>query len=299
MKVAQMLFFIVFSQFVFSQEFLADVQVDYSQVQTGNTQVYGTLESSLKNFINKTKWTDKNYKSFEKIRCSFAIIINSRPSNDTFEASLIVQSMRPVYNSTYFSPALNINDTKFTFKYVQFEPLVFNERKFSGKNLTDVIAFYLYTILGFDADSYAPNGGQIYFAKAKAIADNAQNQSFPGWNFLDGYRSRGSFITDLLKPQNSEFRLVNYNYHRLGLDMLTTNELNAKNQIIKSINLLGKLRNTFQFYALDVFMTTKKQEIVDIFSGGNPATGNIAEMKNTLNQISPANTNDYWDKIKK
>ena len=298
MKKIILLLFFIQSSFLFSQELLASVQVDFSQIQTGNTQVFKTLQTSLENFINTTKWTEKNYKSFEKIVCSFTIAVNARPSNDKFETTLIVQSKRPIYNTTYFSPVLNINDTKFEFNYVEFEPLIFNERKFSGKNLTDVLSYYIYLILGSDADTFASNGGEEYFKKVKLIADNSQNQGFSGWNIIDGYRSRGSLITDFLKPQNASLRQISYIYHRHGLDMITTNDSNGKNQIITGLSQLATFQNTFQFYALDIFLNTKKQEIVDIFNGGSQQINNISNIKTLLKQISPVNTNDFWEKIK-
>src|SRR5690606_33262050 len=133
-----------------AQEFLAKVTVDYSSVQGSNTQVFQTLEKSLSDFINTTKWTENRYKVHEKIEANFLIIITERNSN-SFKARLQIQSRRPVFNSTYFTPILNFVDNNFDFEYTEYEELIFNPRKFSNKNLTDVIAFYVYYILGMDA----------------------------------------------------------------------------------------------------------------------------------------------------
>src|SRR5690606_15105244 len=149
-KMKLLLVSLIFSMSLSAQEFLATVNVDYSQVQGSNVQVYQTLQKSLSDFINTTKWTDNRYKIHEKIECNFLIIITSR-NNNSYNARLQIQSRRPVFNSTYFSPILNFVDSKFDFEYTEYEELIFNPRTFSNKNLTDVIAFYIYYILGMHA----------------------------------------------------------------------------------------------------------------------------------------------------
>lgn len=137
-----------------AQEILANVQINYSQIEGSNIQVYKTLEKSLRDFINNTSWTGKELQNYEKIKCNFSIIITERNGN-SFKSSIVVQSVRPVYNSEYESPMLNINDTNFPFEYTENENLIFNERQYSGKNLTDVISFYVYLILGYDGNSFS------------------------------------------------------------------------------------------------------------------------------------------------
>ena len=126
-------------------------------------QVYKTLEKNLRDFINNTSWTGKKLQNFEKIKCNFAIVINEKTGSNNFKASIVIQAVRPVFNTTYETPLLNLNDTNFSFDYTENENLVFNERQFSGKNLIDVISFYVYTILGYDGDSYKVRGGQPWF----------------------------------------------------------------------------------------------------------------------------------------
>ena len=126
------------------QQLSAEVKIDYSKVQGSNNQVFNTLKKDLKDFISNTDWIPGNKLSMqERIKCSFGIIIEERIATDKFKATLLVQSSRPVYNSSYTTPVLNYQDTNFTFNYIESENLVFNETRFSGKNLTDVLAFYI------------------------------------------------------------------------------------------------------------------------------------------------------------
>ncbi len=140
------LLFLTF-QLSFSQELLANVQVNAQQIAGSNTQVYKTLEKNLRDFINNTSWTGKKLQNFEKIKCNFSIIINERAGSSNFKGSIVIQAVRSVFNTTYETPLLNLNDTNFSFDYTENENLVFNERQFSGKNLIDVVSFYVYTIL--------------------------------------------------------------------------------------------------------------------------------------------------------
>ncbi|WP_262483370.1 DUF4835 family protein [Chryseobacterium sp. FH1] len=183
-----------FAQPAFSQELLANVQINSQQIAGSNTQVFRTLEKSLRDFINNTSWTGKKLQNFEKIKCNFAIVISERPGNSNFKGSLVVQATRPVFNSQYESPLMNINDTSFSFEYNENENLIFNERQFSGKNLIDVISFYIYVILGYDGDSFQLKGGQAHFDKAMKIAQNSQNQNYAGWNQVESQRNRGALI---------------------------------------------------------------------------------------------------------
>lgn len=285
-----------------AQELLAEVSVDYSQVQTSSTTAYTALEKSLKDFINTTKWTDQNFKIYEKIECSFNIIISEKTGSNTYEASLLVQSRRPVFNSNYYTPILNLNDKKFNFEYTEYEQLIFNERKFSGKNLTDVIGYYVYLILGYDADTFKKEGGTSYFKICQKIAANAQgyNNRFSGWAENDGLRNRTRLIDDLLNSKNKKLRNVYYTYHRNGLDTMSSNELNAKNTIgrsLLSLKYYETSNNYTQNYPLDIFFSAKRTEISQIFSGGLSPSISITNLKTLFDKVSPINS-DYWDKMK-
>lgn len=293
------IFFTFIFSYASSQELLAEVKVDFSQIQGSNTTAYTALEKSLKDFINTTKWTDKTYKIQEKIECNFTIIIREKVSSNTYKANLLVQSRRPVFGSNYYSPILNVSDNDFTFEYTEYEQLIFNPRKFSDKNLTDVIGYYIYMVLGYDADTFVRNGGDPYFQTAQQISGLANSSRFSGWSTMAGPRSRSGLVNDVLGQKNKTLRATYYTYHRLGLDLMAKNELNAKNAIGNAILTLESFQtsnNYSQNYPLDLFFQAKKSEISQIFSGGIKPTIQISKLKSLLNTISPSNSNQ-WNTI--
>lgn len=297
-KILTFCFLLLLSHFALAQELLANVQVNSQQMAGSNQQLYKTLEKSLRDFINNTSWTGKKLQNFEKIKSNFAIVINERDGN-TFRGSIVVQAVRPVYNSTYESPLLNINDSKFTFEYLENENLIFNERQFSGKNLIDVISFYVYLILGYDADTFQLNGGQQWFTKAQQISQNSQNQKFDGWAIIEGPRSRGSLINGIINPSNATLRKIYYNYHRAGLDLLSAPDQNTpKKAIYDALMLLKTYENNFQMnYAVNLFTDAKSDEIFSIFDSGNAPAVNMSELKQLMLIFAPKKS-DKWNKWK-
>ena len=291
--------FLLFAHFASAQELIANVNVNAQQLAGSNTQVYKTLERNVRDFINNTSWTGKTLENFEKVKCNFSIIITGKESNK-YNGSIVVQSVRPVFNSTYESPILNINDTKFTFEYVENENLIFNERQFSGKNLTDVLSFYVYLILGYDADTFQQNGGQQHFAKSLKISQNAQNRGFDGWSKIDGPRSRGSLIDDIVSPNLQSLHNIYYNYHRSGLDNLYQQDQSQPKKIIADALLnLKQYENTFQQnYAISNFLDVKSTEIFNIFDSNNNGAVNMGELKQLMSTFSPKNTDSKWSKWK-
>jgi hypothetical protein len=298
------LFTIFIALFVFqlstAQELLANVQVNAQQLGGSNTQVYKTLEKNLRDFINNTSWTGKKLQNFEKIKCNFAVVITERSGSSSFKGSIVVQAVRPVFNTTYETPLLNINDTNFGFDYTENENLVFNERQFSGKNLIDVVSFYVYTILGYDAHSFQVRGGQPWFEKAQKISNNSQNQNFGGWSVMDGTRTRGALIDNILKPEQNTLRNIFYTYHRAGLDnMGKTDQSSGKKIVADALLQLKNYENSFQMnYPVNIFIDTKKQEIFDIFSNGNNANVNMADLKALFVILAPREIDSKWNKWK-
>lgn len=290
---------LMFTATVSAQEFMATVTVDYQQVQGSNNQVFQTLEKSLRDFINTTKWTEGRYKIHEKIEANFLVIVTGR-NGSNYQARLQIQSRRPVYNSTYYTPILNMVDTNFDFEYTEFEELIFNPRKFSGKNLTDVIAYYVYFALGMDADTFQKEGGTQYFNIARQITTNASGQRYTGWGEVDGNKSRATLINNVLKSDNSTLRNLYYQYHRIGLDGMSDNETKAKNTIGNALITLSFYQkgNYALFYPLDIFFMAKKDEISKIFSGGMMSSVDISQVKEVLTSLSPTNS-QLWNNLKK
>ncbi len=301
MKKLFTIFLLIFSiNLALSQELLAAVQVNTQQLAGSNTQVYKTLEKNLRDFINNTSWTGKKLQNFEKIKCNFAIVISEKVGSSNYKASIVVQAVRPVFNTTYETPLLSINDTNFSFEYTENENLVFNERQFSGKNLIDVVSFYVYTILGYDGDSFKVQGGTPFFEKAQKISNNSTNQNFAGWSVIEGPRTRAALIDNMMKPEQSTLRNLYYTYHRAGLDNLgKQDQASGKKIIADALLQLKAYESNFQMnYPVNIFIETKKQEIFDIFDTGNNANINMADLKALFVTLSPKDIESKWNKWK-
>ena len=216
-----LIFFIfLFSITVSSQELNCKVSINFDQVQGSNRQVFTTLETSISEFVNQKKWTDKTVKAQERINCAINIIITKR-DNNTFEGSIQIQSTRPVYGTSYESPILNIRDNDFNFKYNEFDQFIYNPTRFDS-NLISTITFYVYLILGADADSICHQRRRsLSKSKQKMQRLQAQQSGLAAWSNQVGVQNRFQMIDNLLSPGLKQFRTAMYNYHRKGLDELT------------------------------------------------------------------------------
>jgi len=278
-----------------AQEFNANVIVNAAQTGNPNLQVFKTLERSLTEFLNNTKWTTTDYRTEERIDCSFFVTVAGY-DNDAFTATLQVQASRPIYNSSYNSSILNVNDKRFNFNYLEFQPLNYNPNNFES-DLISVLAYYVYMILGVDADTFKLNGGTEYFKQAKNIVENSISGGGLGWNNpSDGNQTRFRLNDDLLSGTFDGFRTAMYDYHREGLDTMNNNIKKGKQTIIKSMESLEKMHNVRpNSYIMRVFFDSKADEISNILSGG-PSV-NIAQTVQILNKIAPTYS-DNWKDIK-
>ncbi|MCD8402783.1 type IX secretion system protein PorD [Tenacibaculum finnmarkense] len=278
-----------------SQELNALVTINTDKIQSSNKQVYQTLQKSITAFINETQWTTKTFKQQERINCAFTIIISEQNAAN-FTASLQIQATRPVYNSSYATPILNINDTNFNFKYSEFAPLIFNPNSYDS-NLVSTIAFYVYTILGIDADTFALKGGTDYFKTAENVMLQAQSSGESAWQNKIGKQNRFALIDGFLSSKFSPLRTIFYEYHRKGFDNFSADKELAKQTIQKNVIALEKLHNiTIGNYMIRVFLDAKADEISNVFSDGKPAK-NTQKMLSVLNKIAPT-YKDKWKTIK-
>ena len=263
-KIAILISFIFFGITINSQELNCLVTVNADQVQGSNKQVFTTLQKSLTEYINQEKWTNQEVKPEERINCAINIIVTSR-ANNTFNASIQVQSTRPVFGSTYDSPVLNIRDESFTFTYNEFDPLIYNPNTFDS-NLVSTIVFYIHIILGTDADTFKQNAGETYFKVAQNIAIQAQQSGLVAWQNVVGKQNRFLLIDNILDSKLKNYRNILYNYHRNGLDNFHKNEKTAKQTIENNLILLESLYNkTVGNYMIRVFLDAKSDEIVSIY----------------------------------
>jgi len=291
-----LLLFFLFSIFtVNSQELNALVSVNSDQISGSNKQVFKTLEKSIGEFLNQTKWTNRTVENHEKIDCAFTIIINKQSSSNRFEASIQVQSTRRVYGSTYATPILNIKDTDFSFKYSEFDPLIYNPTSFDS-NLVSTIVFYVQIILGLDADTFQKYGGISHLKEAEKIMLQAQQSGISAWTNQVGKKNRFLLIDNLLSPKLKSFRISFYNYHRKGLDNFSKNKKQGKQSLEDALISLQNIHNkTIGNYLIRLFFDAKSDEIVNVYSDASN-TRKEQQLINVLRKISP-NNNSKWRKI--
>lgn len=284
----------IVSIFIFSgaiaQELNCSVVVNAQQTGNENVQVFKTLEKQLTEFVNNTSWTNKSFKPQERINCSMVITVQNYDS-DFFQATLQIQSSRPVFNSSYSTPIYSFNDRDFSFQYLEFQNLVYNPNQFES-NLVSVLAFHIYMILGLDADSFQLNGGDDYFKQAQTILNYSQQENYKGWKVEDGNQTRFILIDNLLSPTFEEFRTVMYGYHLKGLDEMSTNPKNGKAQISDAIQELSAMNSRRpNSFLMRVFFDAKAQEIEDIFSDG-PSV-DITDLVSILTKIAPTHASKW------
>ncbi len=288
-------FIFLFSQIIYSQELNCKVSINFDQIPGSNRQVFTTLETSISEFVNQKKWTNKTVKAQEKINCAMNIIITKR-DNNIFEGSIQIQSTRPVYGTSYETPVLNIRDNDFNFKYNEFDQLIYNPTRFDS-NLISTLSFYVYLILGVDADTFSPNGGQTYLKEAENVTLQAQQSGLAAWSNQVGVQNRFQIIDNLLSPSLKVYRTTLYNYHRKGFDELAENKIKGKGTIENSIISLDRIFNKVIGNPLiRLFFDAKSDEIVNLYSDG-PNTRSKQRLLVVLQKISP-NNSSKWRKIK-
>ena len=287
-----LLFLSVFS--LKAQELNCLVTVNSDQVIGSNKQVFATLQQSLNEYINQTKWTDRIVKPEERVNCAMTIIITSR-NNNSFTATLQVQSTRPVYNSSYASPVLNIKDNEFNFNYNEFDPLIYNKNQFDS-NLVSMIVFYANIILGVDADTFSKYGGETELKEAENVMLQAQQSGLSSWQNVVGKQNRYLLIDNLIAPKLKVYRDVMYTYHRDGFDNLVNAKASAQQRVEDSLLTLQRIYNkTVGNYLIRLFFDAKADEIVSLYSE-DVKTRNKERLIQALRRISP-NNNSKWRKL--
>ncbi len=278
-----------------AQELNCIVTINAAEIGVSNRQVFNTMQNAIFEYMNNTKWTNKAYKNFEKIDCSITINILENPSTNQYKGSMQLLVSRPVYNSTYKTPILSFNDADINFNYEEYQPLVYNENSFDS-NLLSLLTFYAYTILGFEADTFAFKGGEEFFRSAETVLNMAQQGGASGWKQIDGNNTRYQLNENVLSPVYESFRVALYDYHINGLDVMVDNKKLGKQGISEAIIGLEKIFDTRpNTFLIRVFMDTKSDEIVDVFSDGPRI--DTSELREVLSKISPL-FDQKWEKIK-
>ncbi|MEP7319066.1 MAG: DUF4835 family protein [Panacibacter sp.] len=286
-----------------AQELQGKVTVLSQQIgNTINKNVFTTLQTQLTNMLNNRKWTKDVFQPQEKIQCNFLLNLQSVEDN-TYTASLTIQAARPVYNSTYQSPLVNFQDADVTFKYVEYQPVEFNENRVGGNdplsgNLTAIFAYYVYIILGLDYDSFELKGGDEYFQKAQNVVNNApEDKGISGWKAFDGVRNRYWLGTNATNTKYNQIHDIFYTYFHSGLDYLYNDQITARVNVLDALSQLQDFNqenpNTM---IMQFFLQNRSDEIIGIFKKADPSTKSKA--RDMLSKIDVANTTKYSTELK-
>ncbi|WP_276481904.1 DUF4835 family protein [Paraflavitalea pollutisoli] len=288
---------------VMAQELQARISINASQISSQtDRKIFQTLQNSLNTFLNNRKWTNETFQTNEKIVCHFLVVIRAA-ANNVYQASLTVQAARPVYNTNYETPLINFQDESFNFKYLEYQPVEFNENRVSGSdplasNLTATLAYYVYVILGLDFDSFSLRGGDPYFQKAMSIVNNApENRDISGWKAFDGLRNRYWLMENLT---NNRYTLVHdaiYSYYRLGMDAMYENEAEGRNAVLNTLNIMNTLNTDISnTMVVPFFFQGKANELVRLFKKASPEERQKA--REILMRVDITNANTYKQELK-
>lgn len=284
------LFLLLFAGLLSAQELNCTVQINSDQIQGTNKSVFATLQKSMTQFLNNRKWTELSFTNAERIECTMNIIVK-KVDADAFTTEITVQSRRPVYNATYSTPLFNFKDKEYNFNYKEFDQLEMNESSITS-NLTAVLAYYAYVIIGYDMDSYSRLGGTSSFQAAENIVNSAQGASLGGWKAFENNRNRYALINNLLDEAFKKYRNYFYEYHRLGLDEMTTNAVNGRAKIADGLPLVREAnRARPSAVVISTFLDTKNDELINIFS--KATTKEKTDAVQVLCDVNPTMTARY------
>jgi hypothetical protein len=280
---------------VLSQELKCNISANSTQIEGTNKKIFQTLNTALYEFMNNRSWTGLTFGVNERIECNILITIQQQVSADQFVGTIQIQSSRPVFNSSYKSILLNFKDENFNFKYVEYEPLEFNENMHQS-NLTSVLAYYAYLIIGLDFDTFSLLGGSEYFNKADKIVTNAQGSTDKGWKPFEAKNNKNRYwlIKNILDKKYEPVRTFYYRFHRLGLDIMDSKPNEARAEIAEDMLLLQRVYrdkpDVFMYFCRVVF-DAKSEAFVNIFSEAMPDEKN--RVYQILNEVDNANGSKY------
>lgn len=293
--VGSALLLVLFTPALSGQELNCKVEITSAKLQTADPKIFQTLKTSVYEFMNNRKWTNDNFRMEERIECSMFINVTEETNVNVFKAQVNVQSSRPVFNSDYQTVLLNHIDKEWVFEYTEFQPLDFNENDFIS-NLTSMLAYYAYLIIGLDYDCYSLNSGTPFYQKAQTIVNtvpsNLSSDIVPGWKPFDNDKNRYWIIDNLLNVQYAPLREALYLYHRKGLDVMYDNPNNGRQVILNSLSKVGEVAEEYpNAIGIKLFFNAKNEEIVNIFAGAPP--NEKAAAVQILYKADPSNNTKY------
>ena len=284
----------------YAQELRCTVNINSDQVQGSNKSVFNTLKQSIEEYVNTLRWTNMTFQEKERIECSMLLVVKSVQDN-LFVCEFTCQSRRPVFNTSYSSPTLNFKDDNFVFAYQEHDRLDYQQNTFTT-NLTALLAYYCYLIIGHDMDSFSKLGGTPYFQMCENIVTSAQSASLEaaeatGWKAFESNRNRYALINNLMDEAFKKYRIFYYDYHRHGLDEMVNNVANGRARIAKDIKVLKEAYSARPAtYVVNAFLDAKSDELIDIFQGGSSEEKKM--VYDLLMDIDPTRQNDYERIIK-
>ncbi|MDE3250785.1 MAG: DUF4835 family protein [Bacteroidota bacterium] len=289
---------------VSAQELQAKISVNAARVGSQvDKKVFQTLQNALNTFLNSRKWTGETFQPNEKITCNFLLNILEASADNVYKAALTVQAARPVFNSSYDSPLVNFIDDGVVFRYVEFQPIEFNENRVSGSdplvsNLTAVLAYYVDIILGMNFDSFALRGGDPYFQKAQNIVTNApDSRDISGWRSFDGQRNRYWLADNLTNSKYAILHDAVYSYYRLGMDNMYDNETEARAAVLNTLNFLNNINtDNPNNIGVQFFLQGRSREMIGVFKKAAPDEKSRA--LELLQKMDISNANNYKQELR-
>ena len=280
---------------VSAQEINCTVTVNSEQIEGSNKQIFQTLKTAIEEYMNQNRWTNMTYAVHEKIECSMLIVVK-KMENNMFTCEMTLQSRRPVYGTTYNTPLLNFKDNAFNFTYQEFDRIEYQQDQFTT-NLTAMLAYYCYLIIGHDQDSFTRLGGTPFFEQCEQIVNACQSASMDnleqkGWLAFESNRNRYALVNNLLDEVFKKYRNYYYEYHRLGLDEMSSNVTNGRARIAEGLPVLREAyRARPATYVINTFLDAKADELVDIFRQGTDKEKQ--DVYTILTDIDPTRQNTY------
>lgn len=279
---------LIFCGTALAQELNCKVTINADQIQTSDRSVFKDMERAFAAFLNTRKWTNDNFKNYEKINCAIFLNISTMPSIGSFKANAQITAARPIYGTNYETVLLNFADREFEFEYLESQPMEYNDNNYIS-NLTSMLAFYAYTILAVDYDSFSEMGGNPFVQKMLVVANNAQSSNRPGWSILTSTRSRYALLESMNNAQQADIRKGSYKYHRLALDTYQKDPNQSQEQIL---DVLKNVKKVWSVYPTSVlvssFFDAKYNELANVFKESSLNTKR--EAYDILTSIDPKRT---------
>lgn len=277
-----------------AQELSLDVSINTPKLKLADPKVFRTLETAIEEFYNNTVWTDDSFQPEERIEGSLQINIKEDLSTNTFIADFYVSSARPVYNSNYYSQTIKLVDKDIGFSYEEYGPLFNNANSFSD-NLSAILSYYAYVIIGTDYDTFSPLGGEPFFQIAQTIVNSippSVSGSDRSWTAIGSKRNRYWLIENMLNPRVKPYRQAIYDYHRKSLDAMYNEPDRSRAVMLSSITSIGDVNDDYpNSMILKLFSDTKRQEIIEVFDVASQ--GEKDKVYNIMTDIDPALSSEF------